>query len=314
MTLLRWLVCVLLTFILACGDDDGGADTGTDGGRDAMLDTGSDDTGGDDTGGDDAGGDDAGGDDAGGDAGGDSGFDDGGSECSPACGEGRTCCDGECVNTANDGRHCGGCDSPCEGPDSYCTGGSCEDVPCTGVCAGTENCCGVMCCGLGQICCDPQGPIDMGPRCTDPDPDTGTCPQGCAPLCMCNAPDTPIATPNGPIAIADLRVGDLVYSVHEGAVVAVPIAQVRTADVPADHQVVRLVLDDGTTVEISPTHPLVDGRTIGDLSVGDSIEGVGVADATLVPYGGDRTYDVLPASDTGTYFVGEARIDSTIAR
>jgi hypothetical protein len=131
---------------------------------------------------------------------------------------------------------------------------------------------------------------------------------------MCNAPETPIATPTGAVAIADLNVGDLVFSVHEGAVVAVPVARTRTADVPSDHQVVRLVLDDGTALAISPTHPLVDGRTISDLSVGDSIEGVGVVEATLVPYGRDRTYDILPASDTGTYFVGDARIDSTIAR
>lgn len=292
----RWLAVVMWVSALACGDDDAVPDGGgSDAGRDA--------------GGVDAGRADAGGLDGGADAGVDASV-----ACEPACGDGRTCCAGACVNTANDGRHCGGCGMPCEGPANYCTGGRCEAVPCDAECAGAETCCGTMCCGGGQICCDPQGPIEAGPRCIDPDPETGVCPQGCAPLCMCNAPETPIATPSGAVAIADLDVGDLVYSVHEGAVIAVPIVQTRTADVPSQHRVMRLVLDDGTVLAISPTHPLVDGRTVGDLRVGDAIEGVGVVEAALVPYGGDRTYDILPASDTGTYFVGAARIDSTIAR
>ncbi|MCB9613165.1 MAG: Hint domain-containing protein [Sandaracinus sp.] len=303
-----WLGAAMLVSAIACGDDDVASDAGrVDGGAaDGGVDGGGVDAGRD---GGDAGS------DAGHDGGGvDAGTDAGDVPCEPACGAARTCCGGACVNTANDGRHCGGCGMPCEGPGNYCTGGRCEAVPCTGTCAGTETCCGTMCCGAGQICCDPQGPIEAGPRCVDPDPATGVCPQGCAPLCMCNAPGTPIATPSGLVAIADLKVGDLVYSVHEGAVIAVPIAQTRTAEVPSDHRVVRLVLDDGTLLEISPTHPLVDGRTIGDLRLGDSIEGVGVVEATLVPYGGERTYDILPASDTGTYFVGDARIDSTIPR
>ena len=42
----------------------------------------------------------------------------------------------------------------------------------------------------------------------------------------CAAPDTPIATPAGRRAIADLRPGDLVYGEHDGALVAVPLVQV----------------------------------------------------------------------------------------
>jgi hypothetical protein len=37
-----------------------------------------------------------------------------------------------------------------------------------------------------------------------------------------------------------------------------------------------------------------------------------VASAELVPYGYDATYDVLPASSTGTYFVAGALIGSTL--
>lgn len=194
----------------------------------------------------------------------------------------------------------------------YCRGGTCEAVSCEASCESGERCCGSMCCGAGQICCDPQGPIEFGPECVDPDEETGTCPQGCAPLCMCNAPQTPIATPNGPVAVADLQVGDLVYSVHNGAVVAVGVLQVREVNVPLDHHVVDLELDDGTHVQISPSHPLVDGRTLGDVSPGDEIEGVTVVRAEVVPYDGERTHDILPASDSGAYFVGDTLIGSTL--
>jgi hypothetical protein len=49
---------------------------------------------------------------------------------------------------------------------------------------------------------------------------------------VCAAPDAPIAAPLGERAIADLRVGDLVYSFVNGAVRAVPIVQATRTPVP----------------------------------------------------------------------------------
>ena len=69
---MRALLCFGLVAALACGDDDGATDAGTD---TSTSDVGTDDAGGDDAGTDDAGGDDAGTDDAGGD---DAGTDDAG--------------------------------------------------------------------------------------------------------------------------------------------------------------------------------------------------------------------------------------------
>jgi hypothetical protein len=37
-----------------------------------------------------------------------------------------------------------------------------------------------------------------------------------------------------------------------------------------------------------------------------------VASIRVVPYGHDATYDILPDSDTGTYFAGGALIGSTL--
>ena len=39
-----------------------------------------------------------------------------GTACGFTCNQGYTNCDGECVDTSSDSRHCGGCDRPCEGP------------------------------------------------------------------------------------------------------------------------------------------------------------------------------------------------------
>jgi hypothetical protein len=42
-----------------------------------------------------------------------------------------------------------------------------------------------MCCGVGQLCCEQQGPVSGGlPTCFTPTADQRTCPQGCAPLCV----------------------------------------------------------------------------------------------------------------------------------
>jgi hypothetical protein len=133
------------------------------------------------------------------------------------------------------------------------------------------------------------------------------------PVCMaaCASPDTPIATPDGERVIAGLRVGDLVYSVDHDAIVAVPIARIRRHPVQR-HSVLRLVLDGGSSLEISGSHPMADGRSLGDLRAGDRIDARRVESVGSIPYAHDSTYDILPASSTGTYFAAGALIGSTI--
>lgn len=135
----------------------------------------------------------------------------------------------------------------------------------------------------------------------------GNCP-------ICAAPDTPIATPFGNRAIASLRVGELVYSVDHGEIVAVPILKVGRASVTG-HHVVRVVLDSGAVLEISAGHPTADGRTFGDLRSTSLLDDLHrVVSAQMVPYAHDATYDILPESDTGTYFAAGALIGSTMFR
>jgi hypothetical protein len=139
---------------------------------------------------------------------------------------------------------------------------------------------------------------------------SGTCPGGCT-GCVCASPDTPIATPQGDRPIADLEVGDLVYSVEHDAIVAVPIVRTNRAPVH-DHHVVRVALANGVVLEISPRHPTADGRTFGDLRAGDALDGFKITRAELVPYTHPFTYDILPASESHTYFAGGALIGTTL--
>lgn len=134
---------------------------------------------------------------------------------------------------------------------------------------------------------------------------------GCAPLCICASPDTPIATPAGNEPIASLKVGDLVYSIDHGEMTIVPI--VRTNRTPVSgHSVVRVVLESGSALEISALHPTADGRNFGILGSGDQLDGVRILSATTIPYSHDATYDILPDSDTGAYFAGGVLIGSTL--
>lgn len=191
----------------------------------------------------------------------------------------------------------------------YCGAGQCANPPCNATCTG-GTCCGSECCAEGQICCDPQGPHVTGPRCLTPSA-SGTCPVGCAPLCDCASPDTPIATPDGERAIASLRVGDLVYSIDGSAVKAVPIVRIRQTPV-SRHHVMRVRLATGVSLEISGGHPTADGRRFADLRAGSFLDSVPVISAEKVSYAYSSTFDILPASSSETYFAGGALIGSTI--
>jgi hypothetical protein len=130
---------------------------------------------------------------------------------------------------------------------------------------------------------------------------------------ICAAPDTPIATPQGERAIAELTPGDLVYSVGASGVVVVPIVQVGSTPV-ANHRVVHVELAGGTVLEISAGHPTADGRTFADLLAGGQLDPTHpILSAEMVEYAHARTYDILPGSSTGTYFAGGALIGSTLA-
>jgi hypothetical protein len=231
-----------------------------------------------------------------------------GTECTNA---GFTCCNGTCVNLDNDIKNCGKCGTPCVGGEHpTCNAGKCGAPPCSGAgaCKAAEFCCGDACCGPNQLCCDVPGPIAVGVKCTEPV--GGTCPVGCK-LCKCAAPDTPIATPRGERRIADLTAGDWVLSVHRGRVV--PVRLLSVSRTPAkNHHVMRVTLETGRLIQISPGHPTADGRTFAELRAGSVLDGVRIRDASLVAYTEPFTVDILPDSDTGAYFAAGVLLGTTL--
>lgn len=230
-----------------------------------------------------------------------------------SCAAPFVCCGDLCVNAQNDPTHCGDCGKACPASAPYCDEGACGTPPCnTPKLCGAAICCGISCCQAGEICCHVPGSVDSGPACQKPDPQTGTCSKGC-PACVCASPDTPIATPSGERAIAELRPGDLVFSVDGEAVRAVPVLRVNRAEA-RDHVVVRVSLANGRALSISAPHPTADGRTFGELRAGEALDGIAITRVEVVPYAHPATYDILPASSTGTYYAAGALIGTTLPR
>ena len=153
----------------------------------------------------------------------------------------------------------------------------------------------------GQI--DGQGAITVQQR----EPSFAACP-------ICLAAGTLIDTPGGPIPVQDLRAGTLVWTRDRaGERVARPVMQTSRVAVPASHQVVHVVLDDGRELRVSPGHPTTDGRWVGNLRVGQALDGAKVLSVGREPYTGLATYDLLPAGETGFYWANGILIASTLA-
>ena len=136
---------------------------------------------------------------------------------------------------------------------------------------------------------------------------------GAPPCPICLSIGAKIDTPGGPIAVERLRLGDPIWTLDaNGRRVPGIVIALGSTPAPAGHQVVHLVLADGRAVTASPGHPLFDGRRIGDLGVGDSVDGSAVVTADMISYSGDETFDLVASGPTGAYFAGGIPLGSTI--
>ena len=141
----------------------------------------------------------------------------------------------------------------------------------------------------------------------------GQAPAGQPPCPICLARGTRIATPGGDVPIEQVREGMRVWSIDgEGGRVVATVIRIGRTPVPASHLMVRLRLDDGRLLDASPGHPLADGRRLATIRLGDVVDGSIVMDATLEPYAGGWTFDLLPDGPTGTYIADGIPLGSTL--
>jgi hypothetical protein len=204
------------------------------------------------------------------------------------------------IDCPDDQRCIGGRPAPC-GTTIADAVGTCGEVQCPeGDCGGSS---GETCTCLQDGECIPAGGPLVDATCRA---DDGTCS-----TCKCASPDTPIATPDGERRLADLRVGDLVYSVDRDQVRAVPIARVNRVPV-SGHRVLRVTFSGGGIIEMTAGHPLADGRALSSLREGSELMGDVVISVTDIAYRHAFTYDILPDSETGAYFAGGVLIGSTL--
>jgi hypothetical protein len=132
---------------------------------------------------------------------------------------------------------------------------------------------------------------------------------------ICLAAGTRIDTPQGPALVEELRAGDFVWTADQaGRRIAAPLLKTSRAIAPPTHVMVHIVLDDGRELWASPGHPTADGRRVGELSVGDVLDGGVVIRVERVSYGQPATYDALPAGETGWYWANGILVGSALAR
>jgi len=134
------------------------------------------------------------------------------------------------------------------------------------------------------------------------------------PTCpICLAEGTLIDTPQGLIAVQDLRLGDSVWTMDKsGDRVAATIVRTSRVPVPTRHQVIHVILSDGRELWASPGHPTAYGRILDDLEVNDLLDGARVIGMRRLSYGETATYDLLPSGDTGFYWANGILMGSTL--
>jgi hypothetical protein len=141
---------------------------------------------------------------------------------------------------------------------------------------------------------------------------------GC-PICL--EPGTRIATPHGEVPAAEVKPGDLVWTVDgSGQRVAAPVERVVRRATPGPHLMLRLVLSDGRVLVAAGAHPAADraspgsggGAYLRDLRTGQPYDGATVVTTSWTLSQAPATSDILPAGPTGLYWANGILVGSTL--
>ena len=140
---------------------------------------------------------------------------------------------------------------------------------------------------------------------TKTSPSVNTCP-------ICLSKGTLIDTPNGPVAVEDLSAGMPVWTFDSsGKRYAATVEKTASTPVPESFILIKVSLADGRSVTASAGHPDADGKMLGQLQVGNTLDGSLVVSVEYVAYSG-ATYDILPSGGTGLYRAGGVLLMSTL--
>jgi hypothetical protein len=130
---------------------------------------------------------------------------------------------------------------------------------------------------------------------------------------ICLSEGTQIDTPQGPVAVEALKIGDLVWSVDAaGQRVAARVLKTSRTAVPADFQVAAITLEDGRHLVVSPNHPSSEYKSLGEYRVGQVLDGSIIRESQLQPYSAQFTYDLLPDTRGGLYWADGILVGSTL--
>lgn len=130
----------------------------------------------------------------------------------------------------------------------------------------------------------------------------------------CLSGDSFISVPDGSVPVKNLKSGDLVWTVDRfGNRVQAVIIQKTKRIVSKDHKMAHIILKDGRELIVSPGHPTIDNREIGNLAEGQILDKSQIVSVQIMSYKEKYTYDILPFGDTGGYWANNILIGSTLS-
>jgi len=131
---------------------------------------------------------------------------------------------------------------------------------------------------------------------------------------FCLPGNSSIKTPDGAMLVKDLKIGNLVWTADKsGNRVQAVIIQKKRRLVSKSHRMVHTILKDGRKLIVSPGHPTVDNKRIGNLIKGQILDKSQIVSIKIMPYKEKYTYDILPSGETGGYWVNNILIGSTLS-